>query len=312
MTLLQSALNQGLSLDPTHENLLLSILLESIVKLEDRSANEETTCLTSSPLSRQNYFLRPPISHERSPSPARSWSLDSEGVHTFLDDEEWQPSEALFKFLDSCLTRLTKKTVKYHQDLLGFVMEIGHSSTLDSDPVAGEFLMVVLEQWPFLEESAITPDFENISQWLTRFLLILTRNGEDSRFIDLFRSKIEALTASQQSRLWLGKAPEARFMKSLALKPVPLVFDERPQPVVLAAGQHHDDHAPSKSWHHPTPPASEGEDRPGLGKWRQASVEEAVVEGTVGELMLCLCSKYGEIRKQALIELRVLMKALQV
>ncbi|KAL8678966.1 MAG: hypothetical protein Q9186_004734 [Xanthomendoza sp. 1 TL-2023] len=225
-------------------------------------------------------------------------------------EEQWRPSDALFKFLDGCLTRLTQKTVRYQQDLLGYTADLKHTASLASENVSGEFLMVIVEQWPFVQDSTLMPDTENIRDWLTRFLLVLVHNGGDVKFIDCVRGKIKALT-SQQDKTFTEKPPDGHFTKSLDVRLVPSSSDGPPQAVSLPVEQQQDDQAASKGWQPPSPPACEGEDHPGLGKWKQLGLEEAVADGALGELMLCFCSEYADIRKQALIELRIFMKALQ-
>ncbi|KAL8862137.1 MAG: hypothetical protein Q9178_001593 [Gyalolechia marmorata] len=312
-TLLHSALSETLSLDATLKNSLLAVLLRSLVKDERSNKSEAAHDLTfSSPL-RQNYFLRPPINHERSPSRGRSSSSSrSQDVYTFLDDENWQPSDALFRYLDDCLVRLAKKTVKYHQDFLGLSAESKRTDNPNAYIPSGEFLMVILEQWPFMQTSTMMPDTENIGHWLARFLLILARNGGDVGFIDSVRSKIASLTFNQHSDVWLKKVSGGHFFENQNFHLVQPAMPETCPSATLAGGQAEVEQTRKKQWQPPTPPTLEGENHPGLGKWKQLGIEEAVVEGAIGELMLCLCSRYADIRKQALVELRAWMKALQM
>ncbi|KAL8769964.1 MAG: hypothetical protein Q9209_004211 [Squamulea sp. 1 TL-2023] len=283
--------------------------LVSLTKSIESSKNEEASCVFSSSPSRQNYFLRSPIRQERSPSPIRSWSCGPQEVYAYPDDEGWQPSEALFGFLDDCLIRLTKKTVKYHQDLLGLIAEIKCTYAPGANIMAGEFIMVVLEQWPFVQTSTSMPDVENICHWLMRFLLVLERNDGDLEFIKCVRSKAEALTTLQHCKLWLKNAPEGPSFEGLDFRILQQPRDDTPPLAILEKG--YGEQAPKEGWQPPTPPTSESEDHPGLSRWKQLGIEEAVVEGALGELILCLCSQYAEIRQQALMELRGCMKALK-
>ncbi|KAL8783627.1 MAG: hypothetical protein Q9213_004487 [Squamulea squamosa] len=307
-TLLQSALNEGISGDVVPVNRLLAILLRSLIKSKESSKNEDANCVFSSSPSRQNYFLRSPI-NERSPSPSRSRSRGLGELYTYADDEEWQPSDALFGFLDDCLIRLTKRTVKYHQDLLELIAEIKRTSAPGASIVAGEFIMVVLEQWPFVQTSAIMPDIESISHWLTRFLLALGRNGGDLELIKCVQSKVKTLTTVQQCKFWLKKVTDDQFSEGLDFQILQLPLDDTPPLATLE--KVYGEQAQEEGWQPPTPPVLEGEDHPGLGKWKQLGMEEAVVEGAMGELILCLCSQYADIRQQALMELGGWMKALK-
>ena len=233
-------------------------------------------------------------------------------MYTFLDDENWQPSDALFRYLDDCLVRLAKKTVKYHQDFLGLSAESKRTDAPNACIPSGEFLMVILEQWPFMQTSTMMPDAETIGHWLARFLLILAHNGGDVGFIDSVRSKIASLRLNQHSDVWLKKVSGGHFFENQNFQLVQPAMPETCPSAMLAGGQAEVEQTRKKQWQPPTPPTLEGENHPGLGKWKQLGIEEAVVEGAIGELMLCLCSRYADIRKQALVELRAWMKALQV
>lgn len=66
------------------------------------------------------------------------------------------------------------------------------------------------------------------------------------------------------------------------------------------------------AWPLPQAPPEEDEDHRILSRWKQESIPEVVLEGSVGELMLCLCSKYMDIRRQALSALRALRDSFSV
>lgn len=51
-------------------------------------------------------------------------------------------------------------------------------------------------------------------------------------------------------------------------------------------------------------PAQESENRPELRRWQNMNIDEALQDGILGSLALCLCSRYQEIRKQGLNALR--------
>ncbi|KAL9615748.1 MAG: hypothetical protein Q9204_008676, partial [Flavoplaca sp. TL-2023a] len=310
-TLLQSALSEAVSLDAGIQNPLLAFLLKSLVQNTKTNMSQDADYLPSSSPSRQNYFLRAPVSGQRSPSQGRSWSRDPEEVYTCSDDCAWQPSDALFGFLDNCLTRLAKRTVKYDQDLLELRTGCESTVTLEADMVAGNLLMVVLEQWPFIQTLATVADAENISHWLTRFLLIVVRNGGNLELINRVRGKLESVTRLESCHIWLRKAPDGHFIKGVDFEAVQQPSRAAPAMTNVAAGNISGGEVAKEEWEPPTPPASEGEDHPGLGKWKQFGIEEGIMEGAIGELILCLCSQYAEIRRQALMELRRWMKTLQ-
>ncbi|KAL8997186.1 MAG: hypothetical protein Q9169_003452 [Polycauliona sp. 2 TL-2023] len=284
---------------------------QSLVLDEDGRLTQDTEEISSSSPSRQNYFLRAPVSGERSPSPSRSRPHNWEEVYTSSDDCAWQPSDALFGFLDSCVIRLAKKTVKYDQDLQRLRVGIEHTATNEADMVSGKLLMVVMEQWPFIQTSATLPEMENISHWLARFLLIVVGNGGDRKLIDRIRGQIERLTTLPKCQKWLKKVLDKQFTGGVDFETVQQSDNETATVATLANVMVSAQVGLKEEWRPPTPPASEGEDHPGLGKWKQLGIEEGIAEGAIEDLMLCLCSRYAEIRRQGLMELQKWMKALQ-
>ncbi|KAL8723547.1 MAG: hypothetical protein Q9225_000182 [Loekoesia sp. 1 TL-2023] len=223
----------------------------------------------------------------------------------------WQPSGTLFNYLDDCFTRLSKKAVKYHQDLLVEIADIQPDNARDVEHLGGELLMAVTEQWPFIQASATKPDLENICRWLSRFLLLLEQKGVDSKLICHVRHRVTTTTADKECRKLLKKAPEENLEDALDDDLRDLATLASSPLKTRTANGIREVQAQNDGWEPPTPPPSENEDHPGLGRWKQMDIEEAIVEGAIGELILCLCSKYADIRKQALIELRSWMKKLQ-
>ncbi|KAL9585755.1 MAG: hypothetical protein Q9212_001339 [Teloschistes hypoglaucus] len=250
--LLQSALLEGLNLDPAHGRLLLVTLLTS---------------------------------------------LDS--------TQAWRPPDNVFVFVDDLLQRLAKKGVKYHQDLLTLADEIHAAAEDTTEAPLGTFLVVLMEQWPFVQKSATEIDLEGLSQWASRLFSILDGTRKVSKLSYHVHGSIKAVTTNQRCRKWLEESPDEGF------GPVPMIPLEIPRspnvPKAETSGTLTDDRAETgqvsiDAWNPPSPPPSEDENHTGLRKWKRLDVEDAVAMGAVAELMLCLCSQYGEIRNQALTE----------
>ncbi|KAL8840707.1 MAG: hypothetical protein Q9170_001225 [Blastenia crenularia] len=224
---------------------------------------------------------------------------------------DWQPTDALFELLDDCFVRLSKKAARYHQDLLEQMVEVYGDGTKEIEWLGGELLVVISEQWPFFEKSATVPDFESTSRWLSCYLYTKEQSCADPKLLRHFRHHIRSITTNNECRKMLKKTPEDCIEESLdsdrekANDSASLSADTQIVEPLREAETQHDE------WEPPLPPSPENEDHPGLGSWKHCEVEEAIAEGAIGELMLCLCSKYADIRKQALIELRLWMKKLQ-
>ncbi|KAL9031697.1 MAG: hypothetical protein Q9196_000292 [Gyalolechia fulgens] len=225
--------------------------------------------------------------------------------------KEWQPAEALFEFLDDCFIRLSKRVVKYHQDLLQQVAEFYGDSARDIASLGGELLVVVTEQWPFIQRSATMLDLENISRWFSYYLFIQEQRDKDSKFVHHTRHVVEKITIDKQCTELLKTAPEAACGDATNYDSGEVDKLATPPLETWTVQEDVGAEAEKIEWEPPSPPPPEKEDHPGLGKWKQLDVEEAISEGAIEELILCLCSKYADIRKQALIELRLWMKKVE-
>ncbi|KAL8951700.1 MAG: hypothetical protein Q9222_002348 [Ikaeria aurantiellina] len=229
---------------------------------------------------------------------------------SFLQTNDWQPIDALFEFLDGCFTRLSKKAVKYHQDRLELLAAMKYQWDPSTEYLSGDFLMVIMEQWSFLPDSRPMLEVENITHWLSQYLYLLEYHNVDARFVQHIRGEIKGKTKNKQCRRWLSHVPKSHHSLHSARSQQPA---ERASPSRkgLPGGSAVKEDIPRQGWKPPSPPLPEDEDHPGLGKWRLLDIGEAVADGSIGELILCLCSKYPEIRKQALSELRTWIGRLQ-
>ncbi|KAL8686150.1 MAG: hypothetical protein Q9218_007312, partial [Villophora microphyllina] len=221
------------------------------------------------------------------------------------------PPDTAFNFVDDLLQRLSKKGVKYHQDLLLLTEQIDPAAKNATEAPLGGFLMVLMEQWPFIQRSATKVDLESLSKWVSRLFLIMDRISKGSKLSHHVRDFIKHNTTSKGCKKLLEKTANEEYMPEpkIPLGSSPNIHETRTSQTlsdnIPDADQHKTD-----AWEPPSPPLPEDDNHPGLVKWKHLEVEEAVVEGAIGELALCLCSKYVDIRKQALAEVRSWMKRL--
>lgn len=225
---------------------------------------------------------------------------------------DWHASDAIFQFLDNCVVRYVRKPVKYYDDL----------ATLDGDvpPILDEpanqpislLLVVLMEQWPFLLKMAEPSSLTNVAEWLARFLDYLRVIGEDTTMLSSIRDQIRSQVKDKECRGILKRAlkgiqdpvskysQEAVHLGGLGQTHEPLPSEPRTKDALLIMPQA------------PTGPPKEDENHPELTRWTQKDVSDAVEDGTIGQLILCLCSAYEEIRKQAFGNLFILLAKVQV
>lgn len=235
--------------------------------------------------------------------------------------EDWEVSVRVFKFLDHCILRFVRKPVHYYNTLASLIV----AAELDIDPRRCQvdlLLITMVEQWPFLVKSEDIPTVTHVSKWLVRYIGVtnlgngyaehLSTQGETTRllsqildqlkvevqdiscsaiFDNVFKERPESGTA--QDSVAADTLIEARRIPRRAISPLKTLPN------------------PSREFLPPGPP-EEHENHPGLHGWTRYEVQDAISEGHVKGLILCLCSKYMEIRKQALTGVRAFMMKLEV
>ncbi|KAF2645522.1 hypothetical protein P280DRAFT_417343 [Massarina eburnea CBS 473.64] len=220
-------------------------------------------------------------------------------------------SVAVLDFIDECCSRFIKLPVKYFDDIDTLCQKTSPPIS-DAGPVS-PLLMTLVEQWPFKGGKPEKGNpAEPLSQWLSKLLYLLKLIGEDEAVLKLLRDSLvetadkayqDVLKDSFQWKMGKEKAKEALKLATGAdfsgserstVSPAPVDKQEDPikAPINLEL------------------PPVEDKKHVGLNRWRKKDIEEAVDDGDVGELILCLCSQHPEIRLQAASNTRQLMAVL--
>lgn len=225
------------------------------------------------------------------------------------------PSTDVLDFLDDCCARFIKVPIKYFDDLDAMCAKASQL-TADIGPFS-PLSMTLVEQWPFKGgESSTGPAAEALAGWLSKLLYLFNLIGEDESVLTLVRdSLIESAGKSYKEALkdaFSWKMYKARAKEALKLATgADFSGSERSSasPVPQAEAE-----APAKTG--PTVdlelPPQEDEKHSGLIRWRKKEIDEAIEDGDIGELLLCLCSKHQEIRIQAINNVRQLMVTIGV
>ena len=231
-------------------------------------------------------------------------------VMSLQDCANAQAPDSLLEFVDNCLLRCSRKPVKYYDDLTTLVSAIKPRMDVEVNDCNIDLLLVtILDQWPFLVKSASIVVIGSATKWLVRYLDLLMASGSNLIVLSTFRDKFMSQVTDKENRSLLEEAlrEPARYnielwetKKSVQDKSINLVF-QLPQSRSAM---------PEDSSIAELP--VEGEDYSALSKWIQKETPEAIRDGAVGQLILCLCSKHEEIRKQAIIALRNFSRSLEV
>ena len=242
-------------------------------------------------------------------------------VFSLQDFEQWKASGRVFEFLDQCILRLVRKPVHYYDILTGIIA----AAELDINPGHCQvdlLLITIVDQWRFLVESADAPTVRNVSEWLVRFIEVTDlENGytEDlplhnnttkllSQIRDQLKSNVQDTDCRAMFERTLEERPQLGTMKRLvAANPTSETghVSKLPNPPLKM-------HSGLPETILPPGPPEEHEDHPGLHQWTRHEVKNAISEGHIKALILCLCSKHVGIRKQALMGIRSFMLRLEV
>jgi nucleolar pre-ribosomal-associated protein 1 len=225
------------------------------------------------------------------------------------------PSVEVLDFLDDCCARFIKVPIKYFDDLDAMCAKASLSQT-DIGPFS-PLLMTLVEQWPFKGgESATGPAAEALAGWLSKLLYLFNLIGEDETILALVRDSLiesagkaykEVLKDAFLWKMYKARAKEAlklatgaNFSGSERSSASPVPQPEAAVPAKIAAAVDLE------------LPPQEDEKHTGLTRWRKKEIDEAIEDGDIGELLLCLCSKHQEIRIQAITNVRQLLATIGV
>ena len=235
------------------------------------------------------------------------------------DFEDWEVSVQEFEFLDHCILRVVRKPIHYYDTLANLIA----AAELDISPRYCQvdlLLITMVEQWPFLVKSVDVPTVTHVSRWLVRYIELtnsgngyvehLSPQGETTRLLSQIRDQLKAEVQDIRGRAIFEKILKER--PEFGIEPVAAdTIIEARQFSRPAASPLKTLPNPPEEFLPPGPP-EEHEDHPGLHRWTRYEVQDAINEGHIRGLILCLCSKYMEIRKQALTGVRAFLMKLEV
>lgn len=214
------------------------------------------------------------------------------------------PSDSLFEFLDNCILRCLRKPVKYYDDLA--------ASELRPTTCKIDLLMVtILDQWPFLIKSAKPLVLKEVTLWLVRYLDFLMHNDCSLALLSMIREKFMGQVRDKDICGLLEKALSVPTIYGTKdeLHKINRLHQKESNPL---ENLHLEIGAESNMDTEVSQFPTEDEDHPALIRWANMGISEAIKDGQIGELILCLCSKYEDIREQAIVNLRKFSGILQV
>ncbi|KAF1839535.1 hypothetical protein BDW02DRAFT_564086 [Decorospora gaudefroyi] len=224
------------------------------------------------------------------------------------------PSTEVLEFLDDCCSRFTKVPMKYFDDVDVMRARAAHSAT-EVGPFS-TLLMTLVEQWPFKGGETATSNLADcLAQWLSRLMYLLKLIGEDEAMLGHVRDALVELAnpaykgVLQDAFLWkMGKERAKEALKLATGADFSGSERSSKSPVPPEEPEQNKKTRPAIDLEEPP---VEDEKHTGLTRWRKKELGEAIDDGDVGELILCLCSDHAEIRIQAINNIRQLAAAIQ-
>ena len=217
-------------------------------------------------------------------------------------------ADAIYKFLDNCICRLVRKPIKYEGDRQAF--------NTASDQMPTSLLAIVFaEQWQYLVKSASMSDLEGTASWILLLLQMLLDIGEDQLTIQHVFDCIKDSTPDDKVELCLHNDLQSPISISGEHQHVIDGYFKALEPKIIENGI--SDKAILQAQRIESQilackPPDEARDRPELHSWAKKDPQDAIDDGTLGKLMMCLCSSYEEVRRQALSSMRRCISTLKV
>lgn len=200
-----------------------------------------------------------------------------------LEDSETTTLHQQLVFFDNCVSRVAKKPVHY-VDLLEPLSE-------DAANELSPLVPAIVEQWPFVVKSGDETNELAVGSWIAKLFTQLKQGGESTSALKAARDALVEATETKkvrsQFKKCLKETEDADDEDKMDLDSDPV------QPA--SSGKTEEVDLDEIFGFLPT----EGTTHNALHKWERLDEEEAVEQGHIAELMLCLCSEHEEVRRQA-------------
>lgn len=202
-------------------------------------------------------------------------------------------STAVYSFLDNCVSRCASKPIKY---ILALEELRSSAGSKDNAPPLSLLSLVIMEQWPFLVESANDATLQVVARFVSRYLSASLKIKEDEKTLQLITEKLvdDSPTSSNAHKIMKTskKAVESVTVPEpkSELPPITTVTQSR---TTLAEDSSTILSATSKDFQNAS------EDHKSLTRWIGKEVDEVIEEGHIAKLIMLLSSEHLSVRKEA-------------
>jgi len=219
------------------------------------------------------------------------------------------PSDGLYKFIDNCISRLAQKPVKYFDALTSLPFSAAEAHGYDTDLL----IIAIAEQWPFLIKNSSLSVLTLLSEWLARYMNVALHFGGNKQILSHISSQLATGMENGNCRalieMALEQPPDTHIGEALGRE---VLASQEDVAAAEAVPQSTEETTEPLEALFPVGPPEENANHPRLNRWSKEEAADAISEGSIEELVLCLCSQHEEIRKQALVNVRTFMAKLEV
>lgn len=227
---------------------------------------------------------------------ALSGTWDVQSLVGSVQEVEVQADALVWEFLDDSLARVSRKPVKYLDDLEGL---IGGTGANDGSITPSLLCAVFLEQAPYL----VQKDGAQNAMLMVELFLTLAGNQYSQQTIEDSVPGV-VIRGVRKVNGWLDQrfqGTQGALAMSYAWQRTNIPSPQADEDVAITSrGQREDVESPFE------PPPVESENHPELLKWAQKDLDMALEDGDISALVFSLCSQHKDVRTQALAQLRKL------
>ena len=224
-----------------------------------------------------------------------------------------QASIEPYIYIDHCILQLGGKSVKYHERMISLKRERGLIIEDLNKTDVDLLVIAIADQWSFFVNASTKLALADTTKWLASYLSLSKQAGMNLGLLSVIRDEIMQGTEDESARATLSQALHAHSLERSENFVGSIGFhNDKVQSLIVIPEPTIENEASEQGLSSGLEPPIEDEDHKVLTRWAHENILEIVLEGTLGEITLCLCSAYQDIRRQALTALRSCKKSLKV
>lgn len=242
-------------------------------------------------------------------------------VLSLQGSDEWSPSSTVFEFLDNCILRFMRKPVHYF-DVYSSILATAEIECAMSGTHIDLILVALLEQWPFLVKNTDASEIANVAIWLSRYIELSSlrirhlckaqRDVAGMKVLMRIRDQLIGDVKDKSCRSMLKRSLREPPELGLSIRSAVSASTGKDRRIIEEEPYIDEIRSELSADLLPPRPPQEQDDHFGLNRWTRGDIQDAITNGAIEELFLCLCSIYAEIRQQAVKSITTFMSKLEV